>query len=227
MREFHRPRISVETMPYGMRLTTLRPMTPSQTHVRVTHALFPHTFVIPLSETMTITQLHVPVDDTHTYWYSIFTSYDQPVDKQAMREQRLRAVSLPDYRPRSGRHNHWGFDAEEQRKRTYLGMGEDDINVHDQWACESMGPIQDRSREHLASSDVAIAANRRMLLQAIDDVQAGRPAPGMARADVAALAMGPDTIDGIAPAEQWQDWWQAQTRAKREAAPWRAERAAA
>ena len=31
-----------------------------------------------------------------------------------------------------------------------------DINVHDQWACESMGAIQDRTREHLGQSDKAI-----------------------------------------------------------------------
>jgi hypothetical protein len=169
---------------------------------------------------MTITQMHVPVDDTHTYWYSIFTSFTDPVDRQAMREQRLRAVSLPDYLPRSGRHNQWGFNAEEQRTRTFLGMGEDDINVHDQWACESMGPIQDRTREHLASTDVAIAANRRRLLQALDEVEAGRLPPGLARGDVAGRRIGPDTVDGIAPARQWQSWWRDQVRLRREAAPW-------
>jgi hypothetical protein len=222
MREFDRPQIRVESMPYGMQLTTLRPMNTELTHVRVTHSIFPHTFVIPLSESLTITQMHVPVDDTHTYWYAIFTSFTEPVDKRAMRDQRLSAVSLPDYRPRSGRHNQWGFDAQEQRTRTYLGMGEDDINVHDQWACESMGPIQDRTREHLASTDVAIAANRRQLLQAIDQVQAGQLPPGMAQAPIASQRIGPDTVDGIAPAEQWQTWWQERVQSRRESAPWTA-----
>jgi phenylpropionate dioxygenase-like ring-hydroxylating dioxygenase large terminal subunit len=222
MREFDRPQIRVESMPYGMQLTTLRPMNTELTHVRVTHSIFPHTFVIPLSESLTITQMHVPVDDTHTYWYAIFTSFTEPVDKRAMRDQRLSAVSLPDYRPRSGRHNQWGFDAQEQRTRTYLGMGEDDINVHDQWACESMGPIQDRTREHLASTDVAIAANRRQLLQAIDQVQAGQLPPGMAQASIASQRIGPDTVDGIAPAEQWQTWWQERVQSRRESAPWTA-----
>ena len=220
MREFDRPQIQVESTDHGMQLTTLRPMTEDLMHVRITHSIFPHTFVIPLSESMTITQMHVPVDDTHTYWYSIFTSFTDPVDRQAMREQRLRAVSLPDYLPRSGRHNQWGFNAEEQRTRTFLGMGEDDINVHDQWACESMGPIQDRTREHLASTDVAIAANRRRLLQALDEVEAGQLPPGLARGDVAARRIGPDTVDGIAPARQWQQWWRDQVRRRRETAPW-------
>ena len=96
-----------------------------------------------------------------------------------MRNQRLAAVTLPDYIPKSGHHNQWGFNPEEQQNRTYLGMGEDDINVHDQWACESMGAIQDRTREHLGSTDKVIMANRRMLLQAMDTVEQGgtvRPA---------------------------------------------------
>ncbi|MBE7939926.1 MULTISPECIES: Rieske 2Fe-2S domain-containing protein [Ramlibacter] len=222
MREFCQPEISAEPTPWGLRLTALRPMTEALTHVRITQAIFPHTFVIPLSETLTITQVHVPVDDTHTYWYSLFTSFAGPVDKAAMREQRLQFISLPDYIPKAGRHNGWGFRPEEQRTRTYLGMGEEDINVHDQWAVESMGPIQDRTREHLGTSDKVIMANRRMLLQAIEAVQQGGPAPGVADAGLAAQMQGPDTVDGIAPAGEWAGWWRAQVQAKREGAPWTA-----
>ncbi len=220
MREFDQPRITVAPTPVGMRLTALREMNAELTHVRVTHSIFPHTFVIPLSETMTITQMHVPVDDTRTYWYSVFTSFDGPMDKEAMRNQRLKGISLPDYLPKSGRHNHWGFNAQEQVTRTFLGMGEDDINVHDQWACESMGPIQDRTREHLGTSDVAIMSYRRTLLKALDDVQAGKLPPGLAQPEVAGQRTGPDTVDGIAPAQDWEQWWQRAVQAKRQGAPW-------
>ena len=224
MREFHQPEISSEPKPWGLQLTALRPMggkmTDALTHVRVTQAIFPHTFVIPLSETLTITQMHVPVDDTHTYWVSIFTSFAGPVDKEAMRQQRLRFISLPDYLPKSGRHNAWGFNADEQQASTYLGMGEDDINVHDQWAVESMGAIQDRTREHLGTSDKVIMANRRTLQAAIDSVEAGGPAPGVADAAQAGAMRGPDTVDGIAPAGDWATWWRVQAQAKRNGAPW-------
>ena len=220
MREFHQPEISFEHTPWGMQLTALRPMTQELTHVRVTQAIFPHTFVIPLSETMTITQMQVAVDDTHTYWYSIFTSFAGAVDKEAMRAQRQPYIELPDYLPKSGRHNRWGFNPEEQRTRTFLGMGEDDINVHDQWAVESMGAIQDRTREHLGTTDKVIMAHRKMLLKAIESVQAGGSAPGVADASAAAQMVGPDTVDGIAPAGAWPAWWKEQVRAKREGAPW-------
>jgi phthalate 4,5-dioxygenase oxygenase subunit len=222
MREFDQPVISYESLPYGMQITSLRPMTAALTHVRVTNSIFPHTFVIPLSETMTITQMHVPVDDTHTYWYSIFTSFATAVDKETMRRQRLNAVTLPDYIPKSGRHNNWGFNPEEQMSRTFLGMGEDDINVHDQWACESMGAIQDRTREHLGSTDKLIMANRRVLLKAIETVGAGGIPPGVADSAVALQRIGPDTVDGIAPADHCVDWWREAVNAKRKGAPWHA-----
>ena len=220
MREFGQPDIRVEAMPYGFQLTALRHINQALTHVRVTNAVFPQTFVIPLSESMTITQVHVPVDDTHTYWYAFFTSFDSPVDKDTMRNQRLASVHLPDYIPKAGRHNHWGFNDVEQVTQTFLGMGENDINVHDQWACESMGALQDRTREHLGSSDKVIAANRRLLLDAIDTVLTGGVAPGMADPGVAARSFGPDTLDGIAPAAEWEPWWRAAVAAKRAGAPW-------
>jgi phthalate 4,5-dioxygenase len=223
MREFHRPDISFEPRPWGVQITTLRPMTPELTHVRVTQGIFPYTFVIPLSSTLTITQMHVPVDDTHTYWYSFFTSFAEPVDKDAMRHQRAQFISLPDYVPHAGRHNNWSFDAQEQRSSTFLGMGEDDINVHDQWAVESMGPIQDRTREHLGTTDKIIMANRRMLIAAIEAVKTGGTPPGIGDASLASQMSGPDTVDGIAPAGTWGDWWKQQAQSKRDNAPWKAQ----
>ena len=220
MREFAQPEISFTAQPWGLQLTALRPLTDTLTHVRVTNDVFPQTFVIPLSETMTITQMHVPVDDTHNYWYAFFTSFDAPVDKTTMRQQRQKAVTLPDYIPKAGRWNQWGFNPDEQQKRTFLGMGEDDINVHDQWACESMGAIQDRTREHLGTTDKVIMAHRRLLLQAMDTVAQGGPPPGIGDPAQTAAIGGPDTVDGIAPAQGWQDWWQSAVRAKRDAAPW-------
>jgi phthalate 4,5-dioxygenase len=220
MREFCQPNISFESKPYGMEITSLRSMNEELTHVRVTQAIFPATFVIPLSESLSITQFHVPVDDEHTYWYSFFTSFDKPLNKEAMRAQRLQFISLPDYIPKSGAHNHWGFNAKEQVSQTYLGMGEEDINVHDQWAVESMGPIQDRTQEHLGTSDVLIMANRRVLLKAIEDVQNGASAPGVSNAHISSSRFGPDIVDGVAPSKEWSNWWRAQVKHKQEMCQW-------
>ncbi len=221
MREVCSPEIRFDEVAPGLtRLTALRLISERLTHVRVTHAAFPQTFVIPLSETVTITQMHLPVDDTHTYWYSFFTSFAAPLDKETMRNQRLAHMSLPDYAPLHGRHDDWNFNPAEQRTRTFLGMGEDDINLHDQWAVESMGAIQDRTREHLGSSDKVIMANRRMLLKAIETVRNGGTPPMVLTPAEAAALTGPDTMDCIAPADTWQAYWQEAAAAKRQGAPW-------
>ena len=221
MREFCAPEIQFEDVAPGLtRLIALRAINSDLMHVRVTHAAFPHTFVIPLSPTVTITQLHAPIDDTHTAWYSFFTSYAGPLDHHAMREQRLQGTTLPDYVPKQGRHNNWGFNAQEQQQRTFLGMGEEDINVHDQWAVESMGDIADRTREHLGLSDKVIMANRRTLIKAIQTVQSGGTPPMVLNAAQAMALPSPDTVDCFAPRADWQAVWQAQAAAKRAAAPW-------
>ena len=175
-----------------------------------------------MSKEMTITQWHVPVDDTHCYWYAIFTSFTDPVDKPRMREQRLRTYALPDYVPLKNRHNEYGFDPHEQAHRTYTGMGED-INVHDQWAVESMGPIQDRTRENLGASDKAIAAYRRLLVRAIRGVAEGQPPlAGPAATRPLPASPGQPSIDAIGPVDGWEAHWQAADRTRREAAPWNA-----
>jgi phenylpropionate dioxygenase-like ring-hydroxylating dioxygenase large terminal subunit len=221
MRERFSPEIRHEEVAPGLtRITALRAIDDRHTHVRVTHAAFPHTFVIPLSETVTITQMHVPVDDTRTYWYSFFTSFDGALDQATMRRQREAGITRPDYLPRHGRHDDWGFDPAEQRSRTYLGMGEEDINRHDQWAVESMGAIADRTREHLGTSDKVIMANRRMLLHAIDTVAAGGTPPMALTPEAAAATTGPDTVDCIAPAEGFEAHWRQLAAARRAGAGW-------
>ncbi len=118
LRDFTRPQLDVEATDYGMRLFALRKINEQHTHVRVTNLVFPYAFVIPMSAEMTITQWHVPIDDTSCYWYAIFTSFGAPVDHAQMREQRLKLYQLPDYKPRLSRDNGWGYNVAEQQTQT-------------------------------------------------------------------------------------------------------------
>jgi phenylpropionate dioxygenase-like ring-hydroxylating dioxygenase large terminal subunit len=219
LREYDCPEISVATTPYGMQLTTLRKLSEAQTHVRVTNLMFPQAFVIPMSSEMTITQWHVPVDDTHSYWFAIFTSFGEAVDKDQMRAQRLQTIELPLYTSRKNKRNDYGYSVEEQATQTYTGMGSD-INVHDQWACESMGPIQDRTREHLGTTDKAILTYRRMLLSAMDSVAAGGTAPMLIDEQQARALTGPAAIDGVASNDEVGSYCEKTDRARRASAPW-------
>jgi phthalate 4,5-dioxygenase oxygenase subunit len=221
LREFPRPRIEVDKTDFGLRLRSLRDLNGEAMHVRVTNQVFPNAITIPMSNEMTITQWHVPVDDETCYWVAQFTSFGAPVDKAVMREQRLKLYDLPDYIPKVGKRNGYGYDPERQRTRTYTGMG-DDINVHDQWAVESPGPIQDRTRETLGQTDVAIAAYRRLLLRAIKTVtgESDGSLPILDTPGGPAAVTGPPAVDTVAPPDDWSESWIASDRARRAAAPW-------
>ena len=220
LREYPRPEIRVEETDYGLKLTALRHMEGGLTHVRVTNQIFPGAVCIPMSREMTITQWHVPIDDENCYWYSLFTSFDKPVDKKLMRAQRLKEHRLPDYAPLANKRNEYRFDPEEQATVTWTGMGLD-INVHDQWAVEGMGPIQDRTREHLGKTDVGIIRYRRMLRAAME---------GLAGDDETALPMrggvdvsrivGPVSNDAIAETADWEAASMRMDRERRAACHW-------
>lgn len=214
LREHVRPDISVDPADHGLRITSLRDLGNQGTHVRITNLVFPNAITIPLSTDMVLTQWHVPIDDTSCFWYGIFTAFEQETDKKIMREQRLALYSLPDYRPRRGKANNYGYDPAEQKNQTFTGMGMD-INVHDNWAVESPGPIHDRATENLGTTDKAIIANRRLLMQAIDAVEAGR-------APVVTLdgATGPVAVDTIAGTGDWRTHWKEADRARRDRSPW-------
>lgn len=220
LRSYPRPDIDVEETGFGLKITALRHMENELTHVRVTNQVFPQAICIPMSREMTITQWHVPIDDETCYWYTIFTSFKAPVDKDLMRAQRLKEHRLPDYAPLKNRENDYHFDPEEQATLTYTGMGLD-INVHDQWAVEGMGRIQDRTQEHLGRSDVAIIRYRRMLRQAIRDLADGAPGKlPMQDSTTTAGMVGPLSNDAIAETGSWEAASRAADMARRAECPW-------
>jgi phenylpropionate dioxygenase-like ring-hydroxylating dioxygenase large terminal subunit len=219
LREFDRPQINIMPADFGLKLITLRTISNAQTHVRVTNLIFPNVVNLPMSQDMVLTQYHVPIDDTSCYWYSMFTSFTQPVNKAELRRQRVKTIAPPEYRSKFNKSNNYGFSASEQQRETYTGMGHD-INVHDQFAVETMGPIADRTREHLGQSDRAISSYRRMLLDAIEKVGNGERPLMVLDAPAAKKITGPVTIDGVGPSEAWDQYWQDAYRKRRQAAVW-------
>ncbi|NCX58783.1 MAG: aromatic ring-hydroxylating dioxygenase subunit alpha [Rhodobacteraceae bacterium] len=222
LREYPRPEILVDETEYGLKITALRHMKNGLTHVRVTNQIFPQAICIPMSREMTITQWHVPIDNENCYWYSIFTSFDKPVNKRLMREQRLEEHTVPDYAPIKNAENNYNYDPHEQEFETYTGMGLD-INIHDQWAVEGMGPIQDRTQEHLGRSDVAIIRYRRILRQAIADLLSHKSAHLPMKDDATSAIKGPLSNDAITKTSNWEKASQAADLERRNSCPWDAE----
>ena len=218
LREYPRPEIKVEETDYGMRLIALRHLDDGRTHVRVTNQIFPEAICIPISNEMIITQWHVPVDDENCYWYSMFTSFGDPMNKNLMREQRMKEHRLPDYAPLKNKRNNYGYDPAEQARETYTGMGMD-INVHDQWAVESPGPIFDRTKEHLGKTDVGIIKYRKILREAIASLNDNGDALKMQNGGTEDIT-GPISVDAIGQDADWSKVYEAQDKERRAACEW-------
>lgn len=219
LRDIPRPQLEVESTPYGLRLFALRSFDQHRMHIRVTNLAFPNAIVVPMSQDMVITQWHVPIDDQRSWWYAIFYDFCQPVDKTTMREQRLSLYNLPDYIPQRNRSNYYGFDYREQSELTYTGMGMD-INVHDTWAVESAGVIQDRTVEHLGAADKGITTYRRMLLSTIRALEHRGEPPSIGQESMLKSIAGPVAIDAIVATDAWQTAWQAQDQHRRAKPEW-------
>lgn len=82
-------------------------------------------------------------------------------------------------------------------------LPEDADGRREQRLAESMGPLQDRTREHPGSSDKAILAYRRLLLKGIDALRFGDRPPSAAAAALAASAHGLEPIECLVPARDW------------------------
>ncbi|NIO08911.1 MAG: hypothetical protein GTO40_13210, partial [Deltaproteobacteria bacterium] len=81
-----------------------------------------------------------------------------------------------DYRRFRNIQNRYLQDRLAQKTENYTGMGESFL-IHDACATETMGPIYDRTREHLGISDKALIAVRKLLLKSVNAVQQGKQPP--------------------------------------------------
>jgi len=83
-----------------------------------------------------------------------------------------------DFRKLRNRDNDWLIDRRVQKMETHTGI--EGFTLQDHAVQESMGPIVDRSLEHLGSSDKAVVAARLLLLKAARVVEAGGDPPAIA-----------------------------------------------
>ena len=107
------------------------------------------------------------------------------------------------WRPVPRRENDYFLDRPAQlRGETYSGIV--GIPLQDQAIMESMGPIVDRTQEHLGSSDRMVMVTRRVLLKAVRDYKETGALPAVL--DNPALCRGARGGDTMVPAgTDWLD----------------------
>ena len=205
------PTIEIEETDFGVRIYTVRAADAERDYVRITSFVMPNLSAFNGETSGERYQghsinWHVPIDDTHHWKYQIVFSRKAPLDKDQIR-QRYVGEMEDDYHLVRNPANRYLQDREEMQTRTFVGVGSL-FAAHDAFIVQGEGPVQDRTQEHLGYGDKAIIAARRMLLRAIEDVQAGREPPHVVR-DPAANDFGHHVVTSVVvpAATDWRTAW--------------------
>ena len=168
------PALETELADFGVRIYTTRQTGPDQIFLRVTNFILPNLCAVP-GETGGDgynMNWHVPIDDTHHWKYMLTFRRSKPLDREVFEKRNAEHVT-EDFRLKRNLANRYLQDRDEMKSKTFSGMGPF-FPAHDAYATESQGPIQNRTEEHLVSSDQAIIAARKLLLKAAADLGEGR-----------------------------------------------------
>jgi phthalate 4,5-dioxygenase oxygenase subunit len=198
------PRIQVRDTDFGFIYGALRKPIKDpdkMVYVRATAFAWPGYVTFPLSSALRNVLIFVPYDEEHAHFYSIWYSMTEAMDRKGRvawsgldpakdldEDGYLKLCALPN----------WGQDrAAMVAGRSFSGFR--GINVQDTIVQESMGPIVDRTKEHLGPADLAIVHFRRLMLAMARGEGAGAPsfAANM-------HYRGHVSRDGIVPIDQ--DW---------------------
>jgi phthalate 4,5-dioxygenase oxygenase subunit len=187
------PKLEVEKNDHGFSYTSTRDLGEDGYYIRIYHFVMPYTQMRGSITAMEGGQakvpkfdghMWVPIDDEHSYIFNMLWSYDESVTITAEYAEwwesfcgRGTADLLPGYKLKANLSNDYFIDRELQKTKTFTGIK--GINTQDIAVQEGMGPITDRSLEHLGTSDKAIIAARQLLLEACDAVEAGEAPRGL------------------------------------------------
>ena len=213
------PRIEVFDTDYGYTYVATRSAGDGHEFVRVYQYLMPFQQMRPnvaqptadpaLRKPRFDGHLWVPIDDTQTLVYNWLCGYDRASSFDATELDGLEsgygrghADYIPGtFRLKANRSNDYFIDRAGQKTESFTGIR--GVNTQDMALQEGMGPIVDRTKEHLGTSDRAIVAMRRLLLEATFAVERGERPRGL---DAAAYRDA-RPHDGVMP--RGADWREA------------------
>lgn len=187
------PTLDVEERNFGYRYASIRNVGPDESYVRV------YAWMMPIQQMRAALldqngdrakvptirgHLWVPIDDYRTFAYNWIYSADESIpitddwyEKLESRSGRGKQHFIPGtYHLKANLSNDFFIDREVQRTKTFTGI--QGVNTQDFAIQSGMGPIVDRSREALGSTDRAIQSARKLLLEATERVEREEPLRG-------------------------------------------------
>jgi len=220
------PRIDVERTDYGYNYVSQRDMGDEGLYVRVYH------YVMPAQQMRANTMgwfggrnevprldghIWMPIDDHTTHVYNWNCAYNSTIEMtdawKAKREADMgRGVDdvIPGtFRLKKNQSNDYLVDRAMQKTQNFTGIV--GVNTQDFALQEGMGPICDRSKEFLGSSDKAIVAMRRILLEGITAAENGDTPRGV---DAQSYRMVRPHDRMVPKGQDWRDAFEEELKAK-------------
>ena len=208
------PRIDVERTGYGYMYTGIRQF-PTEQWVRAYQYVMPAmqmrgsisgNFNRPGIPPKIDGHIWIPLDDENCYVYNFAYSYDAttPFPQEAAISEEIHFGRgpddlLPDFSLKQNASNDYGIDRQQQKTFSFTGIN--GVNTQDVALQEGMGPIVDRTKEHLGTTDRAIIALRQLLLEATRAVESGEAVRGV---DPSAYRHVRPVDHKIAPGREWR-----------------------
>jgi nitrite reductase/ring-hydroxylating ferredoxin subunit len=175
----------IKETPFGMTIFGRRKGEPDSYYWRITQWIFPwYTLVPPTGPHPIGGHMWIPIDDENCWAWSVNYYPHQPLSAEERSEMEagkgIHVEYIPGtFRPVANKNNDYLIDRQAQKeRRTYSGVF--GLSMQDASLQESMGPIQDRSKEFLLPTDAAIVLARRRLYKTASSLQnGGEPLPGL------------------------------------------------
>ena len=199
------PRYEVVDTDFGVMYGAYRPAEEDTNYWRIAAYLFPFYSMIPTGVLgiKVGVRAWVPIDDDHTMFWNMYTpsqryGLQQRPPQGNARDGGYMAADqyLPNttdwlgrWRLKANAGNDYMLDADAQKTQTYTGIA--GIHIQDQAITESMGPLMDRTNEHLGTADVMIIRTRQRIIRAAETFRdEGITPPGVDDPDVFAVRTG-------------------------------------
>ena len=168
----------------GLMIGARRKADPGFHYWRVTQWMMPwYTLIPPYKGNALNGHAWVPMDDGNCMAWTMTFHTTRPLTEEEVSlmdsGHGVHAELIPGtFRPVANMDNDYHMDREAQRQKIYYS-GIKGIAIQDASLQESMGPITDRTRENLVSTDIAIIMARMRLKKAAKSLEKGLSPPGI------------------------------------------------
>jgi phthalate 4,5-dioxygenase len=170
------PAIHCEETPWLMRVGAVRrTQDPKVSYVRYTEWVAPfYSYIATGPHESRMFKMWLPIDNERCFTFYVHFHPDIPLNVPAIYANWGHRTEKPDYRTR---HTVANFHLQDRRAMARNFSGVDGAAIQDRAVQESMGPIYDRTQEHLGTSDKAVMFYRKLILRKLKEMEEGKPLP--------------------------------------------------